>query len=51
MSEQKNIPVHVAMILDGNGRWAKKRLMPRTYGHRKEHLILLILQRHAMQWE
>ncbi len=29
------IPVHVAMILDGNGRWAKKRLMPRTYGHRK----------------
>ena len=35
MSEQKNIPFHGAMILDGNGRWAKKRLMPRTYGHRK----------------
>lgn len=29
------IPTHVAMILDGNGRWAKKRLMPRTFGHRK----------------
>ena len=27
------IPAHVAVILDGNGRWAKKRLMPRTYGH------------------
>ena len=27
------IPVHVAIILDGNGRWAKKRGMPRTYGH------------------
>lgn len=27
------IPCHVAVILDGNGRWAKKRLMPRTYGH------------------
>ncbi len=27
------IPQHVAVILDGNGRWAKKRLMPRTYGH------------------
>ena len=27
------IPEHVALILDGNGRWAKKRLMPRTYGH------------------
>ena len=30
-----NIPNHVAIILDGNGRWAKKRLMPRQYGHAK----------------
>ena len=29
-----NLPNHVAIILDGNGRWAKKRLMPRTYGHK-----------------
>lgn len=28
-----NIPKHVAIILDGNGRWAKKRMMPRQYGH------------------
>lgn len=28
-----NVPEHVAIILDGNGRWAKKRLMPRNYGH------------------
>lgn len=28
-----NIPEHVAVIMDGNGRWAKKRLMPRNYGH------------------
>ncbi len=28
-----NIPKHVAIILDGNGRWAKKRRMPRNYGH------------------
>ncbi len=27
------IPEHVAIILDGNGRWAKKRHMPRNYGH------------------
>ena len=27
------IPNHVAIILDGNGRWAKKKGMPRTYGH------------------
>lgn len=33
--ENLNIPAHVAIILDGNGRWAKKRGMPRTYGHQK----------------
>lgn len=27
------IPEHIAIILDGNGRWAKKRGMPRNYGH------------------
>ncbi|MCI8382548.1 MAG: isoprenyl transferase [Lachnospiraceae bacterium] len=31
--KNKNIPEHVAIILDGNGRWAKKRGMPRNYGH------------------
>lgn len=33
--DSNKIPTHVAMILDGNGRWAKKRLLPRTLGHRK----------------
>lgn len=34
MSDQeKNIPRHVAIILDGNGRWAKKRGLPRNMGH------------------
>ena len=28
-----NLPNHIAIILDGNGRWAKKRNMPRNYGH------------------
>lgn len=28
-----NVPEHVGIILDGNGRWAKKRLMPRNFGH------------------
>lgn len=27
------VPEHIAIILDGNGRWAKKRKMPRNYGH------------------
>ncbi len=29
------VPRHVAIIMDGNGRWAKKRLLPRIAGHRK----------------
>lgn len=32
---QEQIPGHVAIIMDGNGRWAKARHMPRTYGHKK----------------
>jgi undecaprenyl diphosphate synthase len=28
-------PRHIAIIMDGNGRWAKKRMLPRVYGHRK----------------
>ena len=31
--DMNNIPAHIAFIMDGNGRWAKKRMMPRTYGH------------------
>ena len=29
----ENVPRHIAIILDGNGRWAKKRGLPRTAGH------------------
>ena len=32
--DTNNIPRHVAIIMDGNGRWAKRRSMPRSYGHR-----------------
>ncbi|MCR4840311.1 MAG: isoprenyl transferase [Lachnospiraceae bacterium] len=38
MGNKENIPVvpkHVAIIMDGNGRWAKKRMLPRTSGHVK----------------
>lgn len=36
MSEkQMNVPQHVAIIMDGNGRWAKKRLLPRVAGHKR----------------
>lgn len=29
-----NIPKHIAIIMDGNGRWAKERNLPRAYGHK-----------------
>jgi len=29
-----NIPEHIAIIMDGNGRWAKRKGMPRSMGHR-----------------
>jgi undecaprenyl diphosphate synthase len=30
-----NTPKHIAIIMDGNGRWAKKRKLPRIVGHKK----------------
>ncbi|HWC58657.1 MAG TPA: undecaprenyl diphosphate synthase family protein, partial [Verrucomicrobiae bacterium] len=30
-----NLPRHVAVIMDGNGRWAKSRHLPRIEGHRR----------------
>ncbi|WII93883.1 polyprenyl diphosphate synthase [Kingella negevensis] len=33
--EHHHIPHHVAVIMDGNGRWAKKRFMPRMMGHKR----------------
>ncbi len=35
MLDQDNIPQHVAIIMDGNGRWAKERGLSRTTGHRE----------------
>jgi undecaprenyl diphosphate synthase len=35
MGSRSAIPGHVAIIMDGNGRWARKRMMPRSYGHKK----------------
>ena len=34
-SENQNTPQHVAVIMDGNGRWAKSRGLPRTAGHKQ----------------
>ena len=34
-TQASDVPHHIAIIMDGNGRWAKRRLMPRVAGHRK----------------
>ena len=41
------MPKHIAIIMDGNGRWAKKRGMPRTYGHVQGALSFRKLLRYA----
>ena len=30
-----DVPQHICVVMDGNGRWAKKRLLPRVLGHKK----------------
>jgi len=34
-TEPKLVPRHVAIVMDGNGRWAKKRFLPRFFGHKQ----------------
>lgn len=43
----EGLPRHIAVIMDGNGRWAKKRLMPRSYGHRQGMSRMVGLLEHA----
>ena len=38
--DQKRIPKHIAIIMDGNGRWARKRGLPRVEGHRRGSISL-----------
>ncbi len=42
-----NTPRHVAIIMDGNGRWAKKRLLPRSAGHRAGVKRMIALTEHV----
>ncbi len=41
------LPRHIAVIMDGNGRWAKKRLLPRNAGHREGLKRMISLSEHA----
>ncbi len=42
-----HIPDHIAIIMDGNGRWAKKRLLPRSAGHKQGMERMVGLMEHA----
>ena len=45
--DMTRIPEHIGIILDGNGRWAKKRHMPRMYGHRHGAFTLRDIAKYA----
>lgn len=47
---QECLPRHVAVIMDGNGRWAKRRGMPRIMGHRRGVDVLKDLLRCCRDW-
>ena len=51
MNEQTNTPLpqHIAIIMDGNGRWAQKRHMPRTVGHAKGTAVVRSLVEHCVK--
>lgn len=45
--DETKIPLHIGLIMDGNGRWAKKRLMPRSYGHNAGMNAMIKIAAHA----
>jgi undecaprenyl diphosphate synthase len=47
--DKDKVPQHVALVMDGNGRWAKKRGLPRTKGHEKGESALFDVVEGAIQ--
>lgn len=47
LAEDLPIPRHVAIIMDGNGRWAKKRFLPRIAGHKEGMDVVKRVTRYA----
>jgi undecaprenyl diphosphate synthase len=47
MSAKRPIPHHIAIVMDGNGRWATKRFLPRVAGHKKGVDALRTCARHC----
>ena len=38
------VPAHIGIIMDGNGRWAKKRMQPRVFGHKVPRALRLFVK-------
>ncbi len=49
MKQFEKLPNHIAIILDGNGRWAKKRGLPRTAGHKMGVETLIKISRYCSE--
>ena len=47
--KKQSIPIHIAIIMDGNGRWAKKRALPRVAGHHEGMKVVQNITRLASQ--
>ncbi|MEG0284739.1 MAG: isoprenyl transferase [Vagococcus sp.] len=45
--KSKPVPRHIAVIMDGNGRWAQKRMMPRIAGHKEGMNNVKVITKHA----
>ncbi len=45
--ESNNLPIHIAIIMDGNGRWAQARGLPRIYGHQEGKQNVKRIVKHA----
>ena len=48
LPDKEFLPRHVGVIMDGNGRWAKKRGLPRTEGHRRGAEVFRTICNHAL---
>ncbi len=46
-SKNTNLPVHIGIIMDGNGRWAEERGLPRSQGHKKGARVFREICRHC----
>ena len=49
ITKDTKIPRHIAIIMDGNGRWAKKRFLPRSAGHKYGMERMIGLMEHAFE--